>query len=406
MAEGHIFAPSRLCALVLYLRAFKIIEDMQEEKGPYIFSDEEARAAIQELFSFQSLIQGMKAFLPEPLFQLIMTEKDRVNSVRDFQERIARPLLKAIEKDSITQLSASGFEVLNSSEQYLFISNHRDIILDSAFLNTVLFDHGFRTSQIAIGDNLMRHRISELIFHINKSFVVKRSGTPMELYRYSMLLSNYIWRQITEKTDAVWIAQREGRAKDGDDRTQVGLLKMLSLNNKEDLKSYFRSLRIAPVAISYEFDPCDLLKAQEFLNKRANPEYKKTFEEDVQHMLLGLKGNKGDVHFHFSEPFDKELEVFDTLPNAKKQLEALAEMIDARIHKHYKLRPINYIAQDMLSGTDTYSNYYSAEDKEKIGAYFEQRFRLLTQDDEGLGREFLLKMYANPLINQLAVSAW
>lgn len=379
---------------------------MQEEKGPYIFSDEEARAAIQELFSFQSLIQGMKAFLPEPLFQLIMTEKDRVNSVRDFQERIARPLLKAIEKDSITQLSASGFEVLNSSEQYLFISNHRDIILDSAFLNTVLFDHGFRTSQIAIGDNLMRHRISELIFHINKSFVVKRSGTPMELYRYSMLLSNYIWRQITEKTDAVWIAQREGRAKDGDDRTQVGLLKMLSLNNKEDLKSYFRSLRIAPVAISYEFDPCDLLKAQEFLNKRANPEYKKTFEEDVQHMLLGLKGNKGDVHFHFSEPFDKELEVFDTLPNAKKQLEALAEMIDARIHKHYKLRPINYIAQDMLSGTDTYSNYYSAEDKEKIGAYFEQRFRLLTQDDEGLGREFLLKMYANPLINQLAVSAW
>lgn len=379
---------------------------MQEEKGPYIFSDEEARAAIQELFSFQSLIQGMKAFLPEPLFQLIMTEKDRVNSVRDFQERIARPLLKAIEKESITQLSASGFEVLSSSEQYLFISNHRDIILDSAFLNTMLFDHGFQTSQIAIGDNLMRHRISELIFHINKSFVVKRSGTPMELYRYSMLLSNYIWRQITEKTDSVWIAQREGRAKDGDDRTQVGLLKMLSLNSKGDLKSYFKSLRIAPVAISYEFDPCDLLKAQEFLNKRANPEYKKTFEEDVQHMLLGLKGKKGDVHFHFSEPFDKELDVFDTLPNAKKQLETLAEMIDTRIHKHYKLRPINYIAQDLLTGTNTYSNYYSAEDKEKIGAYFEQRFRLLTQDDEGLGKEYLLKMYANPLINQLAVSAW
>ncbi|MCC7464894.1 MAG: glycerol acyltransferase [Saprospiraceae bacterium] len=379
---------------------------MQEEKGPYIFSDDEARSAIQELFGFPSLIQGMKAFLPEPLFQLIMAEKDRVNSVRDFQERIARPLLKAIEKDSITKLSASGFEVINASEQYLFISNHRDIILDSAFLNTMLFDHGFRTSQIAIGDNLMRHRISELIFHINKSFVVKRTGSPMELYRYSMLLSNYIWRQITEKIDSVWIAQREGRAKDGDDRTQVGLLKMLSLNCKGDLKSYFRSLKLAPVAISYEFDPCDLLKAQEFLNKRANPEYKKTFEEDVQHMLLGLKGNKGDVHFHFSEPFDEELEMFDTLPNAKKQLETLAEMIDARIHKHYKLRPINYIAQDMLTGGDAYSNYYSPEDKEKISAYFEQRFRLLTHDDEGLGREYLLKMYANPLINQLAVSAW
>jgi hypothetical protein len=379
---------------------------MKEERGPYIFNDDEARAAIQELFSFQSLIQGMKAFLPEPLFQMFMAEKDRVNSVRDFQERIARPLLKAIEKESITQLSASGFEVLNPTEQYLFISNHRDIILDSAFLNSMLFDHGFRTSQIAIGDNLMRHRISELIFHINKSFVVKRTGSPMELYRYSMLLSNYIWRQITEKTDSVWIAQREGRAKDGDDRTQVGLLKMLSLNSKGDLKSYFKSLKIAPVAISYEFDPCDLLKAQEFLNKRANPDYKKTFEEDVQHMLLGLKGKKGDVHFHFSEPFDAELDILDTLPNAKKQLETLAEMIDARIHKHYKLRPINYIAQDMLTGSNAYSNYYSPEDKEKISAYFEQRFRLLTLDDDGLGREYLLKMYANPLINQLAVSAW
>ncbi|HLP96236.1 MAG TPA: hypothetical protein VK168_19470 [Saprospiraceae bacterium] len=379
---------------------------MQEEKGPHIFNDEEARAAIQELFGFQSLIQGMKAFLPEPLFQLIMTEKDRVHSVRDFQEKIARPLLKVIEKESITQLTASGIDRFKQEEQYLFISNHRDIILDSAFLNIVLFERGFQTSQIAIGDNLMRHRISELIFHINKSFVVKRTGSPMELYRYSMMLSNYIWTQITQKIDSVWIAQREGRAKDGNDRTQVGLIKMLSLSCKDDLKSYFKSMKIAPVAISYEFDPCDLLKAQEFLNKRANPDYKKTFEEDVQHMLLGLKGNKGAVHFHFSEPFDAELDVFDTLPNARKQLETLAEMIDERIHRHYKLHPINYIAQDMLTGSNTYSNYYSAEDRERIGTYFEQRFRLLTQDDEGLGKEYLLKMYANPLINQLAVSAW
>ncbi|HAD14042.1 MAG TPA: glycerol acyltransferase [Saprospirales bacterium] len=379
---------------------------MQEEKGPHIFNDEEARAAIQELFGFQSLIQGMKAFLPEHLYQLIMTEKDRVHSVRDFQEKIARPLLKVIEKESITQLTASGIDHLKQEEQYLFISNHRDIILDSAYLNIVLFERGFQTSQIAIGDNLMRHRISELIFHINKSFVVKRTGSPMELYRYSMMLSNYIWTQITQKIDSVWIAQREGRAKDGNDRTQVGLIKMLSLSCKDDLKSYFKSMKITPVAISYEFDPCDLLKAQEFLNKRANPDYKKTFEEDVQHMLLGLKGNKGAVHFHFSEPFDAELDVFDTLPNAKKQLETLAEMIDERIHRHYKLQPINYIAQDMLTGSNTYSNYYSAEDRERIGTYFEQRFRLLTQDDEGLGKEYLLKMYANPLINQLAVSAW
>lgn len=374
---------------------------MQEDKGPSIYSDAEAKAAIKELFGFQSLLHGMKAFLPEPLNDLILREKDQVNSVRDFQEKIARPLLKVIEKESITKLTSSGIEQLDPAEQYLFISNHRDIILDSAYLNIVLFDNGFQTSQIAIGDNLMRHRISELIFHINKSFVVKRTGSPMELYRYSVKLSEYIWRQITGKIDSVWIAQREGRAKDGDDRTQVGLVKMLSLSAKDDLKTYFRQLKIVPVAISYEYDPCDLLKAQEFLNKRANPDFKKTFEEDVQHMLLGLKGSKGAVHFHFSTPLNEVLDDFDTVQNPKKQLELLAEIIDQRIHRHYFLRPINYVAHDLLTQSDTFRNYYSDEDHEKISAYFDQRFKLLTNDEEGLGQEYLLKMYANPLINQL-----
>lgn len=378
---------------------------MQSDNGPAIFSDEEAKAAIQELFGYQSLLHGMKAFLPEALHDLILREKEAVRSVRDFQENIARPLLKTIEKESITMLTASGFESLDLTQQYLFISNHRDIILDSAFLNTVLFDRGFRTSQIAIGDNLMRHRISELIFLINKSFVVKRSGTPMELYRYSVQLSAYIHRQIAQRVDSVWIAQREGRAKDGDDRTQVGLVKMLSLSAQGDLKTCFRDLKIVPVAISYEYDPCDLLKAQEFLNKRANPDYKKTFEEDVQHMLLGLKGSKGAVHFHFSTPLDAELDAFDAVQNPKKQLEMLAEMIDQRIHQHYRLRPINYVAQDLLTQTDMFRNYYSDAAYEQVSAYFAQRFQLLTNDSEGLGQEYLLKMYANPLLNALTAES-
>jgi glycerol-3-phosphate O-acyltransferase len=375
---------------------------MQNESGPAIYTDNEAKAAIQELFASQKLLHGMKAFLPPMLNDLILSAQDQVNSVGDFQQKIAYPLFKAIEKDSISKLNARGLENLDPSAQYLFISNHRDIILDSAFLNVVLFERGFRTSQIAIGDNLMRHRISELIFHINKSFVVKRTGTPMELYRYSVQLSEYIWQQITGKTDSVWIAQREGRAKDGDDRTQVGLVKMLSLSTKTDLKNYFRELKVVPVAISYEYDPCDLLKTQEFLNKRANPDFKKTFEEDVQHMLLGLKGYKGAVNFDFSPPFMAELDAFDAIPSSKKQLELLAEMIDQRIHQYYKLRPINYVAQDLLTQTDSFRNYYSTEDLEKGSAYFDQRFKLLTDDGEGLGREYLLKMYANPLLNQLA----
>jgi len=140
------------------------------------------------------------------------------------------------------------------------------------------------------------------------------------------------------------------------------------------------------------------------LNKRANPDFKKTFEEDVQHMLLGLKGHKGAVHFHFSAPFDQELDAFDAIQSSKKQLELLAEMIDQRIHQHYKLRPINYVAQDLMTKTDSFRNYYSNEDRVKVLTYFEQRFKLLTHDEEGLGREYLLKMYANPLLNQLAAS--
>jgi len=375
---------------------------MQNETGPSIYTDKEAKTAIQELFGYPSLLHSMKAFLPPALNDLILSAKDQVNSVGDFQEKIAYPLFKVIEKDSISKLSSSGLDQLDPAAQYLFISNHRDIILDSAFLNIVLFEHGFRTSQIAIGDNLMRHRISELIFHINKSFVVKRTGTPMELYRYSVQLSEYIYQQITGKTDSVWIAQREGRAKDGDDRTQVGLIKMLSLSAKTDLKTYFRALKVVPVAISYEHDPCDLLKAQEFLNKRADSDFKKTFEEDVQHMLLGLKGYKGAVHLHFSTPFDATLDAFDAIPSSKKQLELLAEMVDQRIHQHYKLRPINYVAQDLLTQTDSFRNYYYDEEHARLLAFFEERFKLLTNDEAGLGREYLLKMYANPLANQLA----
>lgn len=378
---------------------------MENESGPSIFSDHQVKAAMAELFSFQHLLHGMRAFLPTALHDYILSVKDQINSVDDFQKKIAHPLLKAIEKDSISKLEATGLEHLDPNTQYLFISNHRDIILDSAFLNVVLFEQGFRTSQIAIGDNLMRHRISELIFHINKSFVVKRSGTPMELYRYSVQLSEYIWRQITQKIDSVWIAQREGRAKDGDDRTQVGLVKMLSLSAKSDLKTYFRALKVVPVAISYEFDPCDLLKAQEFLNKRENPDFKKTFEEDVQHMLLGLKGYKGAVQFHFSTPFDAELEAFDAIPSSKKQLEWLAERIDQRIHQHYKLRPINYVAHDLLTNTSAFQHYYAAEEFTRLKAFFEERFKLLTHDEAGLGREYLLKMYANPLVNQMVTEA-
>ncbi len=369
------------------------------------YRDEEVKDAIQELFGYQSFLNGMHAFLPAQLYDLIIKRKDSVVTAHDFQKDIIYPFLKFIIKSSITAITASGLEQLDPQEKYLFISNHRDIGLDSAFLNMMLFDHGFQTSQIAIGDNLMKHRIAELIFRINKSFVVKRTGNPRQIYEYSVRMSHYIHDLIIHKKDSVWIAQREGRAKDGNDCTQVSLLKMLSLSTTSDLKHHFRNLHIVPVAISYEYDPCGMLKTQEFLKKQADPHYKKSFQEDMQHIMLGLKGNKGKVHIHFGKPLVEEFDAFDAAPNDKQKLETLAAIIDKSIHLYYKLHPVNYIAYDLLNGTGIYIQHYTKEEWAYHMAFFERQILLLPEAERDAGQRFLLSMYANPLVNAVAYEA-
>ncbi len=373
------------------------MQDMDNQPG--VYRDEDVTQAIQELFSYQNLVGGMRSFLPEELCKLVLDEKNRVKTVLDFQKNIIAPILKWIEKTSITRLSASGLENLNPGERYLFFSNHKDIVLDSAFLNAVLLENGFSTSQIAIGDNLMKHRISELIFRINKSFVVKRSGTPVELYQYAVKLSEYIHRLIQTKTDSVWIAQRGGRSKDGNDWTQVALLKMLGLSSQSDLKTHFRQLHVVPVTISYELDPCDLLKTEEYLRKQADPQYKKSFGEDIEYILLGLKGRKGHVHFHFNKPLQDELDVFDTVQNNKKQLELLAGIVDKAIHLNYRLHAVNYVAHDLLSHSSQYANRYSPEEFVEFNRFFETKISKFPAAWKEEGRRYLLGIYANPLIN-------
>ncbi len=367
--------------------------------------DQLVHAYLTELFDNPHFAAGLKAYLPEAVHKAVLRELKFVDTITAFQARIILKVLKYIEITSISRLSSDGFEVLSTKERYLYISNHRDIVLDSAYLNTTLFERGFETSQIAIGDNLMRHRISELIFLLNKSFVVKRSGTPMELYRHSVALSQYIHEQVAQKKDSIWIAQREGRAKDGNDVTQPGFVKMLSLANQGDLKAHFRSLRIVPVAISYEYNPCDVLKAQEFLDKRADPSYKKAFQEDVQHILLGLHGYKGHVHFQFCAPLDAALDTLDEQPNAKKQLEQLGALIDESIHANYRLHAINAVAHDLLHGTQLAQKQYKAAEIVHNTAYLENKAKHLTGDTDGAGRAYLLGMYAKPLENKMRLQA-
>lgn len=364
-----------------------------------LYTDEEVQQGIQEVLQHEKFMEGMKAFLPKQLFDHIINAKDSVKSIYDFQAKITKPFLKTIQQISISELSVSGLENLKKEEKYLFISNHRDIVLDSAYLNLLLFENQIPTSQIAIGDNLMKNRTSEILFRINKSFVVKREGTPRELYAHSIALSKYIQKIILEKIDSVWIAQRGGRAKDGNDKTQRGLLKMISLSGGKMLKEHFQNLKVVPVAISYEFDPTGLLKTQEFLNKKRDSDFEKSFKEDLNNMLLGIRGEKGKVHFNFGKPLNEELEVLDTAKNGKQQLEMLTNIIDRSIHTNYQLNPVNFVAYDLLHSSTEFTNKYSTEEKEKYTRFFQSQFDQLIGDEEGVGVKYLLKMYANPVVN-------
>ena len=375
----------------------------QKDIKPEIYRDEQVKAAIQELFSYQDFLDGMKAFVPVQLNKLILEEKDHVETAYDFQKKVIRPFLKAVKKSTITDLSYSGLEHLKSDESYLFISNHRDIVLDSAFLNMVLLDNGMQTSPIAIGDNLVANRLTELIFKINKSFVVKRSGNPRDIYRHAVLLSNYIFDTINERKDSVWIAQREGRAKDGNDKTQVSLLKMLSLSDSDkDLQQHLRKLKIIPVSISYEFDPCVFLKTSEYLAKKEQDNYKKSFHQDAEHLLLGIKGHKGAVHFHFEKPLHQRLEQLNNIESTKKKIEQLAHIIDKSIHLNFKLNPINYYAYDHLLQSQEFAAYYEGPAQQSLTTYFEMLFDMLPENWRQAGCDYIYKVYAYPLKNALS----
>lgn len=361
------------------------------------FHNHEVPKVIQELFENDDFTNGLQQFMPETLYRYILKIKDNIQTVNDFQSMVMHPFLKNLVNTTMTSLTYSGIENLNSNERYLFISNHRDIVLDTAFKNMLLFENDITTSQMAIGDNLIIHRITEILFRLNKSFIVKRTGTPRELYQHSVKLSKYMYETVMTQQDSVWVAQRGGRAKDGNDKTQVAVLKMLSISSgKGDLKTHFQHLNIVPVSISYEFDPTDQLKVKEYLHKLAYPNHQKTFQEDVQSMFSGIRGFKGKVHFHYSKPLKEELNVLDDCKNNKEKLERLAQIIDHSILTNYQLHPINYVALDVLNASMEHQNYYSAADKTS----FEQKLNTIKTAE---GKRYLLNMYANPLKNALSL---
>lgn len=294
---------------------------------------------------------------------------------------------------------------ISPEHNYTFMSNHRDIVLDSAILSKLLIDAGFKTTcEIAIGDNLLSLPWVKDLVRVNKSFIVKRSASFREMLTSSKTLSRYMHFAIQEKKENIWIAQREGRAKDSNDSTSESILKMMSMGGEGSIIERLTQLHIVPMTISYEYDPCDYLKAAEFQLKRDNPDWKKGPQDDIISMQTGIMGYKGHVHYHCSPCIDEYLQTLDSEMPKNELYATIVRHIDQEIHRHYRLFPNNYIAHDLLTGKDEQTAHYQPADKVNFERYLSEQLEKITvpQPDIAFLRERILTMYANPLRNYWA----
>lgn len=369
--------------------------------------DDEVRGAVLSLLddpAFRKVVKSVVKGVPIWVHKLYTRRFKTVNS---FQLGMICPFLIRILKNATTGFTNDFSALPDGRQDFIFLSNHRDIVLDSAFLDYILILSGKKSVEIAIGNNLLIHPWIETLVRLNRSFIVNRSATATELLESSRQLSRYIRFVIEEKKSPVWLAQREGRAKDSDDRTQKSVLKMLAMSGPDDmsLSERLQSLHICPLTISYEYDPCDWLKAAEFQLKRDNPDYVKSRQADLDNMKTGIYGFKGHLHYQVSAPIDNEIAALDSTLPRNQFLDNVAQIIDRHIFEGYRIYPCNRIALDMLRGDNAESAHYTEGQKEEFRKYLDgqlSRIDIPNPDWEFL-RERILTMYANPLINQKSI---
>lgn len=372
-----------------------------DEIRPYM--PEELPAVFKELLADSSFQKAVATVMPGVPIDGVALQLQQCKTNLDVQKNICYKLLKGIianHSDGVTMDSAA---LQNHNCRYTFISNHRDIVLDSGFLSVMLIEMGFPTTvEIAIGDNLLIYPWIKKFVRVNKSFIVQRALTMRQMLESSARMSRYIHFAVTQKQENIWIAQREGRAKDSNDRTQESVLKMLAMGGSGDVIDRLKELNLMPLSISYEYDPCDCLKAQEMQLKRDIEGYKKTQQDDLINMQTGIFGYKGKVHFHPATCINEEIEALRGLPKTEIFTQ-IAHIIDKHIHSNYRLYPGNYVALDLMNHTEQYTAQYTAEEKERFEKYLQEQIGKIEipNKDESFLRECILKMYANPVINYL-----
>lgn len=364
--------------------------------------------------------EKMSALVEEPGFEnavrFVLPEYDYaefkkqlllIENKEELQHRIMFPFLERLAKLTTTGITVDGLDKIESGKAYTFITNHRDIVLDASFLNLCFLRAGRRTSEIAIGNNLLVYNwISDLV-RLNKSFIVKRNLPISRALEAAMELSAYIHYAIAVKNESIWIAQREGRAKDSNDVTQESLVKMLAIGGEGEFIDRLLEINLSPVAISYEFDPNDYLKTREFLLKRLDAAYKKSQHDDLLSMETGMLQNKGRIHFSIEGSINDQLAGINrSLPKAV-QVKEVCRVIDHAIHSRYKIYPHNFVAYDLLHETDRFQSHYTPEEKEAFKMYVASQLGKVGIDnlsdlDMNFMNQMMLTMYANPLKNKIA----
>jgi hypothetical protein len=365
------------------------------------FYDAEVNAAIREIVDDSMLAAMMQFTFPEDQSQSWKERMKHTHSLRDFQINFIYPAVKKVLEMSSDGLTVGGFDQLEPNTAYLFISNHRDIILDTSLLNACLYENGLVMTTSAIGDNLIKKPFIHILSRLNRNFAIKRGVTGRALLESSLLVSQFIHKSLLRENRSVWTAQREGRTKDGNDLTQKGVLKMLTLAERgSNAFGFFEKIQVVPVSISYEYDPTDSLKIPELIAKAKEEKYVKGENEDFITLLSGIMGPKKRIHIQVNKLLDEEVRQLkkEDLPQNEK-LSKLSELIDREIWKGYKLWPSNYIAYDLLNQKSQFASLYSQEEKEN----FEKRLSQKVNPSNPLEVENFLRMYANPVVNQLGL---
>ena len=368
------------------------------------YSNDQIPAALERLSNEKPFMKVLSTIYPLMPKEVL---KQRLNSFTtnfDFQKNMVYPFLQYIEANLTKGIDLKGIEHINKQNPYLYISNHRDIILDSALLCAKLIQNDMDTVEIAIGDNLLVFPWIEDLVRVNKSFIVKRGLSARQVLESSQLLSAYITHTIQDKNQSIWLAQREGRAKDANDRTQESLLKMLNMGGKSTIAENLSSLNICPLSISYEYDPCDFLKAKEFQQKRDNPDFKKAPQDDLLNMQTGVMGYKGKVVYTMNACINDDiLNLGNAISNKNELYTVIAQLIDKHIYLGYTIFNVNKIAFDILDGAGRFEKEYTLIEKLDFEKYLEmqiEKIKIENRDDDFLMRK-MLEMYANTLVNQL-----